>query len=116
MRRQDKHDSLLENIWIVPITFIMLIFFLIGAIKMYSKNKQTYQAREKLAEELSELETKYDDLEVKLEKLSTERGVEEELRDQYHVVEEGEEQIVIIENEPDDIDNQEKSWLSELFH
>ena len=94
----------------------MLVIFLIGVIKMYGKNKKTHQAREELAEELSELENKYDNLEIKLNKLSTDRGVEEELRDQYHVVENGEEQIVIIENEPDDIDNQEKSWLSELFH
>jgi len=116
MRGKNKKDSIRENIWMVLLGVFMLVIFLIGVIKMYGKNKKTHQAREELAEELSELENKYDNLEIKLNKLSTDRGVEEELRDQYHVVENGEEQIVIIENEPDDIDNQEKSWLSELFH
>jgi cell division protein FtsB len=116
MRGKTRKKTLRENIWVVPIALVILVIFMIGVIKMYGKNKKTQQAREELAAELLELETKYNNLEVKLDKLSTERGVEEELRDQYHVVVEGEEQIVIIENEPENIDNKEKSWLADLFH
>ncbi len=116
MRGQNKTGSILENIWLVPAIVILLVIFVIGVVKMYGKNKKTREASEALKEELEELEMKYGTLEDQLEKLSTDRGVEEELRDQYHVVHEGEEQIVIIENEPDNIDNDEKSWLSDLFH
>ena len=116
MRGKTRKKSLRENMWVLPVALVILVIFMIGVIKMYKKNKKTYQAREELAGELLELETKYDNLETKLEKLSTDRGVEEELRDQYHVVENGEEQIVIIENDPENIDNEEKSWLVDLFH
>lgn len=114
--RRKNNTSFLDNIWVLPLLVIFLVLFVVGVVNMYGKNKKTHEARQEIEEELGELEEKYTNLEDKLEKLSTERGVEEELRDQYHVVEPGEEQIVIIENEPENIDTDNEGWLADLFH
>jgi peptidoglycan hydrolase CwlO-like protein len=106
----------MEKKILVPIVLIVLIFLVIGVIKMAQKKIQTGQARHDVEEEITELQTKYDNLQGRVESLSTQRGMEDALREQYHVTVTGEEQIVIIENEEEILDTTEKSWFFRLFH
>lgn len=116
MRKHNGHDSMMEKKFLVPIVFIVLVFLIIGVIKMAHKKNQTSHARQDVQEEITELQTKYDNLQGRVEKLSTERGMEDALREQYHVITTGEEQIVIIENQEEILDTKEKNWFFRLFH
>lgn len=106
----------LSNRWMPFLLLVVLVFVVIGTIRMYGKNRRTSIAKESVEEEIFELESQHQDLEQDLARLETERGVEETLRDQYHVKREGEQQIVIIENEPEKPEKSEYSWFYRLFH
>jgi len=116
MKEKNRHFFSLGNPWITFLLLALLVLFVIGVIRMYGKNRRTHQSRETVAQEIKELTNQKQGLVQDISELSTDRGVEETLRDQYHVKREGEQQIVIIENEPEIPEDSGQSWFSKLFH
>ena len=61
------------------------------------------------AKELETLEMRASSLETRVKHLRNERGIEEELRSRFNVVKEGEQIVVIIDNEPQKTGNASSS-------
>lgn len=79
---------------------VLLIVFIIFARSTYSsfmKKKRAHSEQEKYQKRFDDLEHKKQTLETNIEKLETERGLEEEYRTRFNVVKEGETLIKIVD-------------------
>ena len=77
----------------------IFIFVAHGALGMYQKNSEATEKKEKAEDKLSELEQRKVELSADILNLSTDRGLEGEIRDRYMVAKEGEN--VMIVSDPD---------------
>jgi cell division protein FtsB len=66
---------------------------------IYQKHKISSEKRGEALEQLEELQERKEGLERELERLNTERGLEEEIRTKFQVSKPGEETIVLVEPE-----------------
>ncbi|MDP2598582.1 MAG: hypothetical protein Q8P49_02005 [Candidatus Liptonbacteria bacterium] len=84
-------------------TLILLAVLATGvmhaAFSMYQKGQEASTRREKAVAELRELEMREKELSEDISLLSTERGVEAEIRERFMVAKEGEKVIIIAEPE-----------------
>jgi len=76
---------------------IVTIFLGNAAWNVFQKYREARENRELAAQELQKLEERESGLSADIERLSTERGVEEELRKRFGVAKEGEEVIVVVD-------------------
>jgi len=78
--------------------FVTLTLFIVlaqAAVGMYSKSREAQEKRDDALAELRRLEARETDLQTEISRLSSDRGIEEELRDRYFVAREGERVAVI---------------------
>lgn len=74
---------------------------------MYSKSRESEQKRENIERRIAELNERKTELEAKIEELSTEEGIDVLIREKYRVAKEGEQLVVILneEKETDETEN-----------
>ncbi|HEY4502205.1 MAG TPA: septum formation initiator family protein [Candidatus Paceibacterota bacterium] len=85
---------------IVLIPLALVVFFLgVSVSNVYKKEQETRIRRDKQTAELRALEVRAEALQAELEKLSSERGVESEIRSKFEVAKENEHVIVIVDPE-----------------
>ena len=96
--RHHKESFFHTRFWIVV---LLVICTILGAavIKMVRKYAHAKTTRDDYHEELMEVQKHESDLEKNISALSTERGKEEEIRDRYRVVKQGEQMILIVNND-----------------
>jgi len=91
LRIRNKNRRAIYSGW----TLIVLLFVIFvvgrGAWSVLQKERETKNNLNNANEELIELEDRRELLAREIRKLSTERGVEEEIRDKFRVVKSGEE-------------------------
>lgn len=90
---------------IILALLVVWLFFVV--LSMYQKERDTRLRRVEQREVLNELEAREESLREEIERLSTERGIEEEVRSKFEVGKEGEEVIIIVDN-PDAEDTSKK--------
>jgi len=92
----------------------LVIIFLMVQVWGVAMKDQSARARSADAErELRELEERETELTDEIKRLSTEHGVEEELRRKYDIVKEGERVIVLVQ--PEDSEEETDSGSSGIF-
>ena len=97
---------------------LIVIWLLFVVWSMYQKEKDTRLRRIEQREILDELESRETSLRTEIERLSTERGIEEEIRSKFEVGKEGEEIVVIVDNpekENADQKEQKKTFWQKVF-
>lgn len=108
---------------LILILFILVIFAR-GAWRALEKERESSSMVTELEAKASQLEARKADLEMKITRLNTEEGIDEELKSKYNVSTEGEQFAVLVEpKENQDIDDvspsvwYEKWWnsLKSLF-
>ncbi len=102
-----------------PLTFIVFAGFIIMSAwntwDMYQKSHKTAVLLEKTKEAYSDLENREAFLDSKIESLSTDVGVEAEIRDRFGVAKVDEEVIVILSDEKDTpLSNESQSIWSRM--
>jgi cell division protein FtsB len=84
-----------------PITLVVLIIAVAllsrSVFDIYKRNQMATINRVDTDKKLSELEAKKDRLATEIEKLKTNRGVEEELRNKFQITKDGERVLVIVD-------------------
>lgn len=81
---------------------IVVIVWLAGSVwSVYKKQDMTKDNLSKVAASLEALQVRERMLSSEIEKLKTESGVEQEIREKYNLVKEGEEVIVVVNKEAD---------------
>ena len=94
-RRKEK----LYSFWSVLTLSIILLFLANGVWNIYQKEKESSNLDLDSKAKLNSLTSQADQLKTNINKLSTDTGIDEELRLKYGVVKPGEEMIVVV---PDD--------------
>lgn len=96
--RHHKESFFYTRFWIV-VLFIICILLGISVFKVYLKYAHAKSIRNDYRDELAQVKQHEMDLQKNIDALSTERGKEEEIRDRYRVVKQGEQMILIVDND-----------------
>ncbi len=78
---------------------VVIMFLALSTYGAYERKEQARVKREELSARLIELEKRAGELESDISRLEDPRGIEMELRSRYEVGKEGEEVIVLIDDE-----------------
>lgn len=103
-----KIKKILFSRGVLLLLFVLTTCMAYGAFSAYQKKEVASDRRSELTAELAVLEQRASELENDIEMLEDPRGIEAELRSRYEVGREGEEMIVLIEDEmPTNIEKKE---------
>jgi cell division protein FtsB len=80
------------------VLFVLVVVFAKGTWGAYQKSEYAKENRERAEVQLAELTEREDKLEVELQRLETERGLEEEVRQKFDVGREGEHLVVLVDS------------------
>lgn len=79
--------------------FCIACFMLLSAYERYAVERETAQKLEERMNELRLIEEREATLQKSVEHMKNERGIEEEIRNRFDVAKEGEEVVIILEDE-----------------
>lgn len=100
--RHHKESFFYTRFWIV-VLLVICILLGISVVKIYLKYAHAKSIRNDYQEELTQIKQHETDLQKNIDALSTERGKEEEIRDRYRVVKQGEQMILIVNDDKNEI-------------
>ena len=86
--------------------FVFSLILIVSLIRIIPKNIETSQNKKMVADRINKLQLEADGLNSKIDKLKTDYGVEEDLRSKFGVVKEGENMIVIVDDQKDKANDQ----------
>ena len=86
------------------VLFVLAILLSMSVFERYKAERETAAKRAERAAELAELESRAAVLDAHVQRLQSDRGIEEEIRDRFEVARQGEEVVVIVgaADEPED--------------
>jgi cell division protein FtsB len=98
--------------------FIVLAFLFKGTYSVYLKYRESTTRRAVAERQLKELEDRKALLSENIEKLATDKGVDEEIRRQLNMAKEGEEVALIVDRAGSAKEPVEKGehWWQKIFH
>lgn len=119
--RKNKH-----NFWHSPLVlivlFCILVLFAYNIVGLIKKERETNQKKNIILSNIESLRNREKSLSSDIEKLKTDEGVEETIRDKYQVVKEGEKMVVIVDEENKNDSSVEKEtkhgfieWIKSIF-
>ena len=116
-QRRDPARLFLRRLGILALVLLLAVA-VSGVWGVYKKERDSYALRILSEAELADLAQRKMRLESDLERLRTDRGVEEELREQYALAGAGERLIIIVDpssTSPLQAAPAKKGWLARLF-
>lgn len=118
-REKRQWRALLHSRIALGVLVVLVLFLGKGVFGVGQTAWETYTLRKKQERTLEELEARAAALQAEIDRLSSERGLEEEIRGTFDVAREGEEVMVIIDpkNTKDEADAAQEGgfWPSFLF-
>lgn len=92
-----------NNLWHSPLVLMVLfgavVLFLYNIVGLVEKERETSKKKELILNQIETLRIREESLSSDIERLKTEEGIEETIRDKYQVVKEGERMVVIVDQE-----------------
>ena len=116
-----------QSFWHSPLVLIVLfgilVLFVYNMINLIEKERETTKKKNQILSNIETLRTREEALNKDIEKLKTEQGIEETIRDKYQVVKEGERMVVIVDedNKSEVVSDEVKeehglwSWVKRVF-
>lgn len=98
---------------------VIFIFFIFSIAGVYNKSKEAIKKNEEVSSELNDTKLKKDYFEAEIDRLNTNAGIEDELRDKFQIAKPGERVIIIVDDTKDN--NEEGSvkkssnWFWRIF-
>jgi cell division protein FtsB len=95
---------------------VVLVLFVIwggvAVIRAYAKQREAVVNRNTSIRELKEVKEKQAELSANIENLSTERGLEAEVRNRYRVAKPGEQLVIVVDNKEgsEDVTKKPSFW------
>lgn len=97
----NKKIALKKRIFSLPVLLVLLVVLIIifcSVFGLIKSNNKTRENRDLAFNQLASLQKREQELKSGIEKLKTEDGMEENIRDKFRATKEGEELIVIVED------------------
>jgi len=101
--------SIIYSKWVSALLIVFLIIVGSATLNVYDKQKEVKKAKIKSAEEFNRLQNRATELEASIVNLETERGLEEEIRERFGVVSEGEKVIIVVDQKIEDNSGQQNN-------
>ena len=97
---------------------VLLFFSVMGSWRAYQKAQESSAMRTVAETENTDLVEREQKLKADIERLSTDRGKEEVLRERYGLAKEGEHMVVIVESNPIPVATTSawKEWVQGILH
>ncbi|HAS80660.1 MAG: hypothetical protein UR25_C0002G0008 [Candidatus Nomurabacteria bacterium GW2011_GWE1_32_28] len=120
-QKRGKLKNIMQSTpFLIFLGFFIVIFFF-SIFNFMNKMEETRKNRETVEQKIKELEESKEKLDLKILKLNTERGVEENIREKFGLAKEGENMILVVEEiEPEIVEKKIESsgfwsFLRNLF-
>ena len=109
-----------RTLYSIPSIIILLFLAFVlsrGAIKILAKEKESYDRLETLREEASAMSARRETLKKDIERLATPEGMEEEIKNKFSAVGEGEHVAIIVNDKrlASSTADTEVSWYKKIF-
>lgn len=120
MKELQKKHKTRRLIYSIP-SLILLTFFTLmfvrGAIKMVAKERESNASLKNTKDRVVALTLREQELRKDITRLGTEEGIENEIRDRFSVIEEGEHLAVIVDDKKNatSTDTNKKPWYKKLW-
>jgi|SRR3989344_1655490 len=95
--KKRKQRRILYSKGVLVLLLIIAVFLGKANLNVYKKNKESREKRVRAEQEYKELAAREEKLQQANILLTTEEGIEQEIRKKFNVVKEGEETLVIVE-------------------
>ena len=105
MARFGQKKRLTEYLYSKPAIAVLIIlagFLSVAVYQRFSVEREMAARRESVEQERNDLLERKEELEERVEYLSGDRGIEEEIRKHFDVAKEGEKVIIIVDKEEDE--------------
>lgn len=115
-QRQAAARLFLRRLGLIAL-FVLVVFAASGVWGVYRKERESAERRADAEAERADLEEREGQLSADIERLESDRGLEETLREQYSLAERGEQLIVIVDSAATSIEATSTShgWLERIF-
>ena len=120
-QEKNKFKNFMRSKPVLIILTIILVLFAWKVIGLTGKLQETYKNKKIEQEKIADLEARKAKRMSDIEKLSTDKGKEEVIREKFGVVKEGEQVIVVVDDKnqnttsPKNESNSFFSWFKNLF-
>ncbi len=116
-----------KNFWHSPLVllviFCIIVLFAYNIVGLLEKERETSKKKQQILAEIETLRNREESLKNDIERLNTDSGIEETIRDKYQVVKDGEKMVVIVDKEekPEVLPIKEKEdhtfwgWIKKTF-
>ena len=117
---KNKNTMIWRRIFIIILSFFTILL-IVNIVRLTDKFLITAQKKQIAREKYSMISSQEIDLQAKVSELNTDEGIEKSIRDRFPVVKEGEQVILIIDNDDIDKNNENKDkpsfrqFLKSLF-
>lgn len=97
---------------------LLILFILLarGVYSLYLKNNESLDMRRDAELRLKSILSRKDTIGKEIEKLSSDEGVENEIREKFNVVKPGEKVVIIVPEEVATSTEEEKGFFKSLWH
>jgi cell division protein FtsB len=110
-KEKKKFKNIFYTQFTVFILAVILIFSVHGVWGVYKKASIAYSNRNLALNNLNELKERESELVLKIKKLKTDRGIEEEIREKFGVVKKGEEMVIIVDSKDEKSKNDKERTI-----
>jgi cell division protein FtsB len=98
-QQKRKIRSLMYNRVTIILLFFVLLIVIHSTWRVYSKKNDSEEARIISQKNVDNLNTRSIELQTKIERLSTQQGIEEEVRSKFNVAKPNENMVIIVQDE-----------------
>ncbi len=114
-QRKRKTQKFIYSYFSIAILIIVIFLLAKSVFGLYGKAQASIDARKKSEHEYKELSSRYDYVKGEIERLRTEEGIEEEVREKFSVVKPGEKLIVLVAGAAVPKVEEEKGFFKKIF-
>ena len=117
-----------NTFWHSPLSlivlFLILVIFSYNMVGLFKKERETANTKALILDKMENLQAREKVLNASIEKLKTEKGTEDVIREKYQVVKPGEKMLVIVDQDGDDAENDKTesqkehgflNWFKNIF-
>lgn len=99
-QQKRKVRSFMYNRVTLGLLFIILVIVVHSTWVVYRKKVESEELRDLSLKNVESLRVRSEDLQIKIDRLNTKQGIEEEVRSKFSVAKDNENMVIIVQDEP----------------
>ncbi len=108
-QKYKKKTNILNSPVVWVILLILTFLILVSALKRYSIAREMSERRVEIDQEITALEERRDNLKAEVKYISSERGMEAEMRKQFDIARAGEQVVIVLDDKETELEGASSS-------